>query len=153
MAENDVLRSIMPCGCVCYTCSGCGDGVIAFHARELLRYLEGMEEFCADHSGYDGVASAMRTLRFWAAQNCPGCRENGLNHCTYENCKVCDCSKKHDVDFCYMCVEYPCEKINSVNKWRKANDFMLKHGVQAYFEWKKQLSHYRDYKNPNSTTS
>jgi len=149
MTTSEILRNIMPCGCVCYTCSACGDGAISFHSKELLRYLDGMEGFRENHPDYEIIVNTMRTLRFWATQECPGCRVGGLNLCTYENCPVCGCSKQHNVDFCYMCAEYPCEKINSVDKWREANDYMLEHGADAHFEREKRLSHYRNYKKPD----
>ena len=152
MTTDEILRNIMPCGCVCYTCTGCANGVVALHAKELLRYLDGIEGFIANHPDHEIVANALRALRFWAAQKCRGCRVDGLNQCTYQNCKVCDCAKAHDVDFCYMCVEYPCEKINGIDKWREANDYMLEHGAEMYFEQEKQLSHYRSYKKSNDTT-
>ena len=146
MIADELLQYVMPCGCVCYTCTGCPTGVIAFHAKELLRYLDGMKEFRENCSDYEAVVTAVGALQFWATQECPGCRIDGQNPCTYKNCQICACSKEHGADFCYLCEEYPCEKINKVDKWREANDYMLRHGAQAYFEKEKQLSHYRDYK-------
>ena len=147
MTTNELLQNIMPCGCVCYTCTGCAHGAIALHAKDLLYYLEGMEEFRANQPDYEAIATTMGALRFWATQNCPGCRVDGPNQCTYADCPVCDCAKAHAVDFCYLCTEYPCANINKVAKWRTANDYMLHHGPQAYWEQEKQLPHYRDYKN------
>lgn len=140
------MRNIMPCGCVCCTCLGCGEGVVAAYAKEMLTYLNGYDDFLAGHPDQRIVADTMRVLHFWSTQNCSGCRGEDENQCQNGNCPVRDCSKEHKVDFCYTCKNYPCEVINGNKKWREANDDMLHNGPAAFFENESKKSHYRHYK-------
>ena len=97
-----------------------------------------MEDFRSNQPDYEIAVNAIHALHFWATQNCTGYHVDGLNQRTYEDCQIYDCSKKHNFDFCYTCVEYP-EKINKVDKWREANDYMFKHGETTYFKKEKNF--------------
>ena len=43
--KENILKSIAPCSMFCSTCTGCSYGEISNHAKKLLHYLEGHEEF------------------------------------------------------------------------------------------------------------
>ncbi len=44
---------------------------------------------------------------------CPGCRElKGECPVLRGSCATYQCAKKHDVDFCFQCGDYPCGRLN-----------------------------------------
>lgn len=46
---------------------------------------------------------------------CPGCGGEGF-HLKHPSCSVISCNKKHDnVDFCFQCSSFPCERYNKPN--------------------------------------
>jgi hypothetical protein len=62
---------------------------------------------------------------------CPGCGGPDF-HLKHPSCTVITCSKKHDdVEFCYQCQEYPCDRYN---KEGKLDSFITYKNVLADFE-------------------
>ena len=45
--EKWLLDNVMPCGLICYTCSGYNHGALKEAANKMLRYLDGYESFLA----------------------------------------------------------------------------------------------------------
>ncbi len=43
--KEEILRAVAPCSMFCTTCTGCNYGEISYHAKELLKLLEGHREF------------------------------------------------------------------------------------------------------------
>ncbi|MDE6284288.1 MAG: hypothetical protein K2M17_00905, partial [Bacilli bacterium] len=47
--KKEILNSVAPCSMFCSTCMGCKYGEISYHSKELLRLLEGHEEFLEEN--------------------------------------------------------------------------------------------------------
>ncbi|NLY91095.1 MAG: DUF3795 domain-containing protein [Firmicutes bacterium] len=47
-------------------------------------------------------------MAYLANVQCNGCRED---HCLSSDCIVPECTKSQDINFCYECKEFPCDKM------------------------------------------
>lgn len=48
---------------------------------------------------------------------CAGCLVNNTNKTTHcRNCKIKDCTKQHNITYCYECFDFPCKLINNLEK-------------------------------------
>lgn len=150
-----LLSSIAPCSLFCSTCTGCKYGEISYHAKELLRLLEGHEEFLDNNlkkeyrHKLDEFKIFKKKLNKYAYPKCNGCRNNPSPTCTIKNCHIAECTKSHNVDFCAYCKEFPCDKVNIevykqsfVEKWLKNNKQIKKTGIEKYYEENKYIPHY-----------
>lgn len=64
---------------------------------------------------------------------CKGCNQNG-GKCVKlweDSCKIYDCCRKHEVKFCGLCRQFPCE-------WLKKNLTWNKNGIKHLYELKKE---------------
>jgi hypothetical protein len=71
---------------------------------------------------------------------CPGC--GGFNfYDKHPSCKVINCSLKHgNIEFCFECSEYPCERYNSIGE--KDSFISYKHVKNNLEKAKKNLLQY-----------
>lgn len=76
------------------------------------------------------------------SSRCPGCGGRDF-HLKHPSCAVIACSKKHgDVAYCYLCMEYPCDKYqNPADK----DSFITYQNVQKDMQKAKEygMEHYR----------
>ena len=156
--NEKIVNSIAPCSMFCSTCTGCQYGEISHHAKQLLHYLEGHEEFLDKNlkSAYrhklDEFKVFTRQLKKYANPKCAGCRNGGANGCSIKGCIIPECAKEHHVDFCAECFEFPCDKVNEkiykktiLEKWLKGNMQIKEEGIERYYEENKEKPHYIDY--------
>ena len=54
-------------------------------------------------------------------QECRGCNINGgLQVCLWHNgCRICECCQEHNVKFCGLCSEFPCEWLEKTLTWHE----------------------------------
>lgn len=125
--NKDELALVSPCGIYCAECS-------AYKVKnnpELLKAL---------------VASGMKAEEL----PCPGCRavEGNCPHLP-ECCENYICAMEHEVDMCFECEDFPCNKLHPSSD--RANMlphnmklftqcYIRKHGLQA---WKEQYQSMR----------
>lgn len=158
--SEDILNAIAPCSMFCSTCTGCQYGQISYHAKELLRLLEGHEEFLDKNlekdyrHKLDEFKAFSAKLKKYAYPKCAGCRNGKANSCSIKGCIIPECIKQHNVDFCAECQEFPCNKVNetiytkkTIEKWKNGSKKIKECGIQKYYESHKNLPHYINYKN------
>lgn len=156
--KEEILNAIAPCSMFCITCTGCQYGQISDHARKLLHLLEGHEEFLDKNllkeyrHKLDEFKIFYKKLDKYAYPKCGGCRNNKANGCSIKGCIIPECTKKHHVDFCAQCSEFPCDNVNesiykktTIEKWLKGNTLIKKIGIEKYFENNKNIPHYINY--------
>lgn len=160
--KEEILKSIAPCSMFCSTCTGCEYGQISYHAKKLLKLLEGHEEFLDKNlkaeyrHKLDEYKTFHKKLKKYAYPKCSGCRTNRAAGCSIKNCIIPDCTKEHGVNFCAECTEFPCSKVNesiykktTVEKWLKGNKEIQEDGIDAYYENNTNISHYINYSKNN----
>ncbi|WP_167954876.1 DUF3795 domain-containing protein [Anaerosporobacter faecicola] len=162
MEKKEVLQYIAPCSLCCFTCPAMKEGAIAQCARKLCTLFEGYYDFNdaniakENRSWLSDFADFYKKLEQYTQPGCPGCRNNPTpGKGCIEGCIIPSCVKEHGVDVCAECIEFPCKKakeffqgINQVigYDWEKGNKRIQEIGIQAYFEEKKEVSHYVSYK-------
>ena len=157
--NDKILNDVAPCSMFCSTCTGCKDGEISFHAMELLRLLEGYEEFLDKNlkkeykHKLDDYKLFQKELKKLACPKCGGCRKGGANGCSIKGCFINECTKEHGVNYCGECSLFPCDKVNKkvfkenvLKKWYEGNQRIKEVGISSYYEEKKNTPHYIDYK-------
>lgn len=120
-----------------------GDGVATL--QELLgsfdRYAGRFSSFLSVFNNY---AQFKELLAYFSQGSCSGCR-NG--DCLYPECGVAECYRHKEVDFCFQCDEFPCEKTNFdpdlKQRWVAMNTRMKEIGVEAYYAEIKDMARYK----------
>lgn len=153
-----ILKAVAPCSMFCQTCTGCQYGDISYHAKELLRLLDGHEEFL-DKNLRDEYRDKLEEfkvfsekLKKYAYPKCNGCRDDRAFGCSIEGCFIPECTKEHEIDFCGECIEFPCDKVNesvysdaTIKKWLFGNTEIKNKGIETYYEENKDIPHYIEY--------
>lgn len=131
--KENILMAIAPCSMFCSTCTGCRYGEVSYRTKELLKLLDGHEEFLEKNlkEEYSYKLEEFKIFRKklakYAHPKCGGCRFDKSTLCCIANCPIPACVKEHEVDFCADCKEFPCSKINgntfkkeTIAKWLNA---------------------------------
>lgn len=147
MDREALLKRVAPCGLVCWTCAAAKDGIIQRRGRALRRYVEGFDPYAEKLSEFEPRLKKFpefkAVLELIGEASCEGCRD-GV--CKVPGCGIAPCAKDKDVDFCFECESFPCEKADFdpllKAKWLAANERMQEIGVETYFEEVKDSSHY-----------
>jgi hypothetical protein len=147
MSYEEIVKVLAPCGLNCAKCLGYVEGDIKKNADELKRLLGAFDNYAERFSRFipvfENYPAFKKLLDHFAQAGCKGCR-NG--DCMYPNCGVASCYKTKDVDFCFQCDEFPCERTNFdpnlKERWIKMNKLMKEKGVEAYYEESKDLPRY-----------
>ncbi len=138
LTYEDILGRLAPCGLDCHRCVMCSDGVVKRSADELRAALEGFESMAARMAAHapalGGYQEFSDVLALLAEAGCTGCRGGGS---TLPFCAARTCFRKHGVDYCFQCSEYPCGRNeypeNLAAQWRATNDRMREVGVEQYY--------------------
>lgn len=157
--DEKILNDVAPCSLFCLACTGCKYGSISNHAKELLRLLEGHEEFLdknlSEHYRHklDEFKEFQAKLRKYANPKCGGCRNGGAHGCSIKGCIIPECVKEHGVNFCGECSEFPCNKVNDkiykenvIKKWMEGNMKIRNEGIESYYKENKDIPHYIEHK-------
>lgn len=158
--NKKIVNAVAPCSMFCSTCTGCIYGDIALHAKELLRLLEGHEEFLDKNlkSEYrdrlDEFRIFQKRIKKFANPKCGGCRNGGASGCSIKGCIILECVKLHNVNYCGECKEFPCNKVKesgfkekTLQKWLDGSNKIKELGIEKYYEEFKDIPHYINYKN------
>ena len=111
-------------------------------AAELRGRLGNFGAFAERFAGYDPAFAEYpafeRLLEKLAAPACPGCRAAGPNGCLHSSCAVRPCARDKNVDFCFQCGDFPCDRHGFppplAERWRRNNDRMNAVGPDAFAE-------------------
>lgn len=161
MEREKLLHEVAPCSLLCYTCTGYKDGVIAECAKKLHTYLDGFEKLVGRNMSKEDRENWYRdfnTFRGTLANiggGCHGCRADAsLKGGCIEGCVIPECVKERGVDFCADCREFPCQRARDFfasydgkveEVWEKGTERIREIGIEAYFEERKNVSHYLHY--------
>lgn len=156
---DDILKDVAPCSLLCRNCTGCKYGTISKTSKELIRLLEGHEEFLDKNlkkeyrHKLDEYKLFHKKLEKYANPKCSGCREGGATGCSIKGCFILKCTKEHNVNYCGECNEFPCNLVNNktfkdttINKWLKGNTYIKEQGIEKYYEENKDIPHYIEHK-------
>lgn len=154
MEKNEILNKVAPCSLMCHTCSAYKNGVICESSKTLLKYLDGIKEFYEKHipDAVKDYNAFERVLGMYSAAPCLGCRSTKHHKCSIKGCFLLECTKKHGVDFCGECKEFPCKKTRELfeeevyRQWLNGNQQIHDKGIEFFWENNSKNPHYRPYK-------
>jgi len=139
-ALDEMIRArIAPCGLSCGQCVAYADGPVRSAAGDLAAglgdnfapYAARFEPMNPVFKEYEGFR---QLLDFLAGGTCTGCRKEG---CLFQACKVPGCAAEHQVDYCFQCAEFPCERHGMpgplADRWRANNVKMAEIGLEAWY--------------------
>ncbi len=154
MEKNEILKKVAPCSLMCHTCSAYNNGVICESSKTLLKYLDGIKEFYKKHipDAAESYGHFEKILGIYSSAPCAGCRSNEHNGCSIKDCFLPECTKKHTVDFCGECDEFPCKKTAELFEeevyvqWLNGNRQIRDYGIEFFWENNSAKPHYEQYK-------
>ena len=83
-------------------------------------------------------------LDFFASENCKGCRKENCK--LFKNCGVRGCHQQKNLDFCFQCDDFPCNKTNFdehlQKRWAKLNERIREIGIESYYAETKHKARY-----------
>ena len=150
MIENDLKDKFGPCGLFCEKCFAFDKGPIRFHSEMLRNNLGEFDNYAKrftvllDNPDFAKYPDFKELLNTFASSNCQGCRKQKCH--LFKGCKVKDCYKNKNVDYCYQCSEFPCEKTgfddNLKQRWTKINYRIREIGLENYYSEVKDMPRY-----------
>lgn len=147
MEYKEVLSRLAPCGLDCSRCADYKEGEIKLLSENLLECLGNYKRLArlkADQKNeFSAYPQFEAILNSFSNASCSGCRGEDVQ-CPI-NCKAKTCHKEMAVDFCFQCVEYPCDdqsKILIGDRWKEMNDRMKAVGVVRFYYEQDKLPRY-----------
>jgi len=150
MIDDKIKASIGPCGLCCETCFAHVDGDIRKYSMKLKKKLGNFHinakrfETMLDNPIFKKYADFKEVLDYFASENCKGCRNEQCK--LFKDCGVRGCHQKKQIDFCYRCEEFPCDKTNFdpglYKGWVAINKIIQKKGIEEYYEKARTHSRY-----------
>ena len=148
--RQDILKALGPCGLNCEKCFAHEDGDIRKYS---LKLIEKLGDFALYAKRFESLLDApifkkypdfRIMLEYLASENCKGCRKENCK--LFKDCEVRNCHQQKNIDFCFQCNDYPCNKTNfdsALNKrWTKLNDRIREIGVEKYYAETKDMPRY-----------
>lgn len=142
MADEKIKASLAPCGLCCETCFAHVDGDIRQYSLKLKERLGNFGiyaerfEILLDDPIFKKYRVFEEVLDYFASENCKGCRNEQCK--LFKNCGVRGCHQEKQVDFCYQCDAFPCDRTNfdpSLYKgWVMINRKMKQIGLERFYE-------------------
>ncbi|MBN2427477.1 MAG: DUF3795 domain-containing protein [Deltaproteobacteria bacterium] len=141
MNDEKILNALAPCGLNCEKCYAHVDGEIRQYSRKLKNKLGNFaayaEQFATllDDPIFKKYPDFQAMLDYLAGENCKGCRKENCK--LFKNCGVRSCHQGKDVDFCFQCNEFPCDKtnfdVNLQKRWVAINERIRQIGIEKYY--------------------
>lgn len=139
MNYNDVVKCLAPCGLDCARCADYENGEIKQLSSSLLELLGNYERLAKmkkeSNPVFDNYAQFADILNSLSQASCSGCRGDNVK-CPLSTCSAKACQKEKNIDFCFQCDEYTCEKQffgRLRDRWIYINDRMKEIGVVEYY--------------------
>ena len=138
MPEWTIDERLAPCGLRCDACLARLDGEVEFLAKQLRARFGGFmayhERFAEMDPAFKDYPAFERMLDHLSQGKCSGCRSG---QCLLKGCPVQACTAEKGVDFCYLCTEFPCDRLDSMpflkDRWLAANKHMAETGPEAFW--------------------
>ena len=142
MTYEQIKASLAPCGLNWEKCFAHVDGDIRQYSLKLKEklgnfaiYAKRYETLLGD-SVFKKYPDFKAMLDYFASENCKGCRNEQCK--MFKNCGVRGCSQEKQVDFCYQCAEFPCNRTNFDEglhtAWVGINEIIRNEGIEKYYE-------------------
>jgi hypothetical protein len=150
MKDDTIKEFIAPCGLCCETCFAHVNGDIRKLSVQLKEKLGNFHihakrfETLLGDPIFEKYGDFKAMLDYFAAENCHGCRNEQCR--LFKKCGVRPCHQELQVDFCYECDEFPCDRTNfdeSLYKsWVTINEIIRKKGIETYCRKARMRSRY-----------
>jgi hypothetical protein len=150
MTDERIKEAIAPCGLCCETCFAHVDGDIRKHSLKLKEKLGNFHinaqrfETLLDNPIFGKYHAFKEVLDYLASENCTGCRNEQCK--LFKDCGVRPCHQEKQIDFCYQCDQFPCEKTNFdpglYKGWVMINEKIRAIGIERYCEAARTRSRY-----------
>lgn len=147
---KEIKDCISPCGLSCEKCFANKDGNIQYHAQKLKEYLGNFDIYAERFTNllnepiFENYPQFKSMLNHFANAQCDGCRKSECK--LFDACKVRDCSKQKNVEYCYVCDEFPCKNtgfdLHLEKRWININETIKKIGLETYYNNNKHKSRY-----------
>ena len=142
MMNEEILKTISPCGISCEKCFANRNGKIKEHSEALKHYLGNFDVYAGrfvdllEEPKFKNYFEFKELLDLLSLGSCNGCR---VEQCQlYSDCKVRDCYKEKGVDFCFQCNEFPCNHSgfdeHLEKRWIDIGLKLQKEGVEKYYQ-------------------
>lgn len=145
-----IKKRLAPCGLHCGKCFAFTDGDISNYSKQLGESLGNFDVYAArfvellDEPTFLKYPDFKDFLTHLSSGSCNGCRAEQCK--LFKSCNVRACSEVKNVDFCFQCDEFPCNKTGFDEHLYKRhvhiNERMKEIGVEMYYEEVKSLSRY-----------
>ena len=147
MEKSEVIQRLSVCGLDCSRCADYENGEIRNLSSKLSELLNGYERLAKmkveNAPIFNGYPEFIQILSHLAEGTCGGCRSDNVN-CPLD-CQAKICRKKRNLDFCYECDEFPCDKQfqgKLRERWIERNNRMKEIGVKNFFIEQSKMPRY-----------
>ena len=150
MADEPIKASVAPCGLCCETCFAYVDGDIRRYSLKLREKLGNFEPYAKrfetllEDPVFKKYPDFKEMLDYFASENCRGCRNEQCK--LFKTCGVRSCHQEKQVDFCYQCDAFPCNRTHFderlYNVWVLINEKIKKSGIEPYYEKARKRDRY-----------
>jgi len=142
MDYEEIKASLAPCGLSCSTCFAHANGDIRRLSLELKEKLGNYAPYAKRYETLLGdpifqkYPDFKKMLDYFASENCKGCRNEQCR--LFKNCGVRPCHQEKQVDFCFECEEFPCDRThfdeNLKKAWIRINEIIRSKGIEEYYK-------------------
>ena len=150
MISDEILNAIGPCGLNCEKCFAHEDGDIRKYSLNLKEKLRNFDVYAErfvtllDNPIFKKYGDFKMMLDFFASENCKGCRKENCK--LFKNCGVRGCHQEKNIDFCFQCDDFPCNKTNFdenlEKRWIQINERIREIGIEAFYAETKDKPRY-----------
>lgn len=150
MTYDEILASLSPCGLSCEKCFAHEDGDIRKYSLKLKEKLGNFDvyakrfETLLDNPIFQKYPDFKIMLDLFASENCKGCRKENCK--LFKNCGVRSCHQEKNVDYCFECDDFPCNRSNFdehlQKRWIQLNERIRETGIEEYYAETKDKGRY-----------
>ena len=140
MSPEQIKETLAPCGLCCKTCFAHVDGDIHRYSVKLKerlgRFHLNAQRFVTllENPIFKKYPDFKEMLDYFAKENCQGCRNEPCQ--LFKACGVRTCIQERQVDFCYQCDRFPCDRTHFdpglYQGWIAINERIQKDGVEPF---------------------
>ncbi|MFC1633922.1 DUF3795 domain-containing protein [Planctomycetota bacterium] len=141
MTYDQILNALGPCGLSCEKCFAHVDGDIRKYSLKLKEKLGNFDIYAKRFETLLGDPIFKKypdfkiMLDYFASENCKGCRKEKCKLFTF--CGVRSCYQQRNIEFCFQCDDFPCNKTNFDEhlhkRWIKLNERIREIGIENYY--------------------
>ncbi|MBT4339862.1 MAG: DUF3795 domain-containing protein [Bacteroidetes bacterium] len=145
-----IKKRLAPCGLHCGKCFAFKDGDIGKFSFKLRESLGDFDVYAKrfvdliDEPVFLKYPEFKEMLDYMSLPQCGGCREEKCK--LFKGCKVRECSERLNVDYCFECIDFPCNNTGFDEHLQKRsveiNTRMKEIGVDNYYDEIKDKSRY-----------